>query len=82
MLFGESRHFKNRYDPTLDARVLEKVGEIPRHFSDLAEELDEVPWDVLAACQALTVRDLLDELPEPRRGFFQKRSAQNHEKSQ
>jgi hypothetical protein len=39
-------------------------------FVQLAEELDEVPWDVLAACQSLARQNVLEEGTEERRGIF------------
>lgn len=40
------------------------------HFVQIAEELDDVPWDVLAACRSLARQGILDEGTGKQRGIF------------
>jgi hypothetical protein len=42
----------------------------PRSYVDIADELDEIPWDVLAACNRLVRGDLLVEGVRKNRGIF------------
>ena len=42
----------------------------PANFVAVADELDEVPWDVLAACHHLVRRGLLFEGEDKDRGTF------------
>lgn len=57
-------------------RVLEQklISRLPDdhliHFSDLADDLDELPWDVLWACRALVRRKMAVEGAGDMRGFF------------
>lgn len=46
-----------------------RAGE-SRSYVDIADELDEVPWDVLAACRRLVRRGLLVEGVGENRGVF------------
>ena len=61
--------------PDIDAALTERVIETLHHigptgFVELAEELDEVPWDVLGVCRHLVTTGVLEEQPGRRRGIF------------
>jgi uncharacterized protein DUF6527 len=56
---------------TLSNRVLKSLRRrSPTKFVAIADELDEVPWDVRAACHHLVRRGLLVEGDEKDRGTF------------
>jgi len=56
---------------TLGNRVIEYLGRrSPANFVVIADELDEVPWDVLGACHYLVRRGLLVEGEDKDRGVF------------
>jgi len=56
---------------TLGDRVMESLGRrSPANYVVIADELDEVPWDVLAACHHLVRRGLLVEGEDKDRGAF------------
>ena len=56
---------------TLGDRVLESLRRhSPANFVAIADELDEVPWDVLAACHHLARQRLLVEGEGKNRGVF------------
>jgi hypothetical protein len=56
---------------TLGDRVVESLRRrCPANFVTIAEELDEVPWDVLAACHHLVREGLLVEGEDKNRGVF------------
>lgn len=40
------------------------------HFVQIADDLDDVPWDVLAACRSLARQGILDEGTGKQRGIF------------
>jgi hypothetical protein len=44
---------------------------------EIADELDEVPWDVLTACRILVRQEILDEGTGKQRGIFSIRRGQN-----
>ena len=46
----------------------------PIDFVEIADALDEVPWDVLSVCRHLVKRGLLEEQEGERRGVFASRS--------
>jgi len=62
--------------PHIDAALTERVIETlqragsPIGFVELAEEIDEVPWDVLGACRHLVRIGVLEEQPGRQRGIF------------
>lgn len=57
----------------LRRKVLEKVTTQWQHYTDLAQQLDEVPWDVNWACSYLAIRHLgLEEGIGKQRGYFRK----------
>jgi hypothetical protein len=69
-LFGQN-DFKRRRNKKLERRVLKQLADgQPRHFADLANALDELPWSVLLACENLASDGKTRELEEPSRGTF------------
>lgn len=55
----------------LRQRVLEICSDFWQHFVQLAERLDEVPWDVARACSYLTWRmGVLEEGGDTLKGYF------------
>jgi Family of unknown function (DUF6527) len=62
-------------DETPDANLISRIADIfsaraSAHFSDLSKELDEIPWEVLAACRSLVRQGRLDEGENTKRGTF------------
>ena len=57
-------------DDSLVRRVLQELGDSSRHYFDIAEGIEEEPWDVLDACRTLVRRDQAEEAEFERRGFF------------
>jgi hypothetical protein len=56
---------------SLEARVMETLrSKETASFTELADTLDEIPWDVLAACRSLKRRKLLEEGTGRWRGVF------------
>lgn len=51
-------------------RILAATSRDPAGFVQIADKLDEVPWDVLAACRKLVREGLLKEGAEQLRGTF------------
>lgn len=45
------------------------------HYADVADALNEIPWDVLEACQRLTKNGLMIEASGEERGTFKRISA-------
>ena len=69
-LFGEN-DFRRRRLPKLERRVYKQLGDgHARHFVDIADVLDELPWSVLIACENLALDGKVRELEEPKRGSF------------
>jgi hypothetical protein len=66
----------------LGDRVMEVLrGRAAAGFVEIAERLDEVPWDVLGVCRHLVRVGLLDEKPgEPRGIFFIRKSGEARKK--
>jgi len=61
------------HEASLRQRILGVVGSGWRHFWDIAQELDEVPWDVNQICRAMTGRDgLLEEGTKSLEGHFRR----------
>jgi Family of unknown function (DUF6527) len=61
--------------PDIDTALVGRVVEIlqdtgPIGFVELAEKLDEVPWDVLGACRQLVKAAVLEEQSGHPRGIF------------
>lgn len=68
---GDDRDVVVEDEAELRARVLPICTADWQHFTQLAEKLDEVPWDVNRACTHLAHRmALLVEGVDKRRGFF------------
>ena len=55
-------------------RLLNAIGYQAAGFVGIADLLDEVPWDVLAACRRLVIQGLLEEGSGDRRGSFWKKT--------
>jgi hypothetical protein len=56
-------------------RIQHAVGDGPTGFVQVADKLDEVPWDVLAACRKLVREGLLEEgVGEQQGGFWRPKS--------
>jgi uncharacterized protein DUF6527 len=56
--------------PDLGERILRSCTQRLRHFSDIAEELDEIPWDVSRECHALVAAGVIVEGEGQMRGCF------------
>jgi hypothetical protein len=54
----------------LQKRVLESLNGILTPYSEIAAELDEIPWAVLLACRALARSEAVEEGKGPKQGFF------------
>jgi hypothetical protein len=70
---GQDDGYYDYSDHVLEAEVLQKVS--ASNFVDyhvIADELDEIPWDVLWCCRILVGRGLLVEKPGKTRGWFKK----------
>lgn len=52
------------------AAVLNSLTSSFRHFTEIAEAIDQVPWAVLSACQDLCRRQLAEEAQGKLRGQF------------
>lgn len=71
----EENDVPNENPPDLRNRVLARCNEEWRHFSVIAEDLDEVPWDVNRECEYLARRlRLLIEGTGDLKGHFRKPS--------
>jgi hypothetical protein len=57
----------------LSEKVLAKLGADPVGYEQLADELDEIPWDVLRACRHLVGAGLAVEGTHNQRGTFMRR---------
>jgi hypothetical protein len=58
-------------------RILDALGDRPTGFVQVADNLDEIPWDVLGACRKLVRQGLLQEGLGKQRGNFWKRAAES-----
>ncbi len=54
-------------------RILGVIGCQPMSFVQIADQLDEVPWDVLAGCRKLVIQGFLTEGSGNQRGNFWKK---------
>jgi Family of unknown function (DUF6527) len=73
-LYGQNE-FKRRRHLKLEGRVYKQLADgQARHFADIADQLDELPWTVLVACGNLAADGEVRELEEPNRGTFIRRS--------
>jgi hypothetical protein len=69
-LFGW-HDFDRRRHPSLETRVYRYLADgRPRHFSEIADSLGELPWPVLLACESLASDRKIDELERPKSGLF------------
>jgi hypothetical protein len=59
----------------LEMVVLGVLNSKERHFAEIADQLNEIPWDVLAAARGLVRRGLALETPRDQGGWFKKTSA-------
>ena len=62
-------------DEAADATLTSRIANIfsaraSAHYSDLSKELDEIPWEVLAACRSLVRQAQLHEGEDKQRGTF------------
>lgn len=68
---GEGEDHEPELDPRLGERVMQILqGSNPVGFVELADRLDEVPWDVLSACRHLARGRVIEEQPGEPRGIF------------
>jgi len=64
-LFGRNE-FDHRRHPKLEECVYQQLADgRPRHFSDIADSLGELPWSVLVACENLVSEGKINELEKP-----------------
>lgn len=69
-LFG-CHDFDRRRHPSLENQVYEHLADgRPRHFSEIADSLAELPWPVLLACENLASDGRVVELEKPKSGLF------------
>lgn len=57
-------------DEILDESVLQALSQQERHFADVAFELDQIPWAVLASARRLVRRGLVQETYRGEGGWF------------
>ncbi|WBY00041.1 DUF6527 family protein [Ramlibacter tataouinensis] len=55
-----------------EARVLQALSDTLRPYSDVAQELNEVPWAALSACRRLQIRGVVVEGGGDRQGWFRR----------
>jgi hypothetical protein len=68
---GEWEKDEPELDPDLGRRVTEVLqGREAVGFVEVADKLDEVPWDVLSACRDLARAGVLEERSGGQRGIF------------
>jgi len=62
-------------DEAPDAKLISRIRDLfstrdSAHYSDLSGELDEIPWEVLAACRSLVKQGRLHEGENKQKGTF------------
>jgi hypothetical protein len=62
-------------DEAPDSNLISRIKDLfetreSAHYSDLSRELDEIPWEVLAACRSLVNEGRLHEGEKKQRGNF------------
>lgn len=74
--------FKDEEEPIVEeasllrSRILQKMLYTWVHYSEIAQSLDEVPWDVQSICSDLAHKEgLAEEGTAKMRGFFRKKPA-------
>lgn len=68
--FWEDEAYERLRDAVLDHLPIEKM----KHFAEIADEIDELPWDVLRACRELVKRNLALEGEKKLRQYFKRKS--------
>lgn len=58
----------------IEDQVLRKLSSEWTSYEELAESLDEIPWDVLQACYSLVRKNLVEKHPDHRSGKFRRKS--------
>ncbi len=59
----------------LEQTVLSALNLDERHFAEIAQELDQIPWAVLAAARGLVRKGLAEETDREHGGWFKRRWA-------
>jgi len=69
--------FESWYDDELLQGLIPKVesalGSMPQHYAEIADTLDEEPWDVLRVCRYLVERQRAKEGTDDLRSHFSRR---------
>lgn len=77
-LFGKGRYssgvrLKQDELESLGQRALSKMDKaLPSHYVEIADNLNEVPWDVLEALRYLSKRGFVLELQDQKKGYFER----------
>ena len=88
LLFNEQEEYEHLLHPFDDVHLIaERVKEYWNcdswvHYLSVADELGEIPWDVLDACRSLVSSGFLLQGRGEKRTFFRKYQSRNHSQSQ